>query len=55
MTSIDARAQVTALALERFNKSLKGQALESSIYSLTSSVLPAAGPTPRGTGTPADA
>ncbi|MBE3048262.1 hypothetical protein IMZ48_38315 [Candidatus Bathyarchaeota archaeon] len=40
MTSTNARAQAPALALEQFNKSLKGQALESSIYSLTASVPP---------------
>ena len=38
MTSISARAQAPAFALEKFNKSLKRQALETSIYSLISSV-----------------
>ncbi|SPN97539.1 related to translation initiation factor GCD7 [Cephalotrichum gorgonifer] len=36
MTSISARGESPTVALERFNKSLKGQALEASIYSLTS-------------------
>lgn len=40
MTSINARGQAPALALEKFNKSLNGKALEASIYNLTSSVDP---------------
>lgn len=40
MTSINPSGQAPALALEKFNKSLNGKALEASIYNLTSSVLP---------------